>query len=210
MTEGRHLSRLVLGILICLVLPLAGCDNGPSLRPLAPDAVILAFGDSLTYGTGGGENGSYPVQLAGLSGLKVINSGVPGEISRSGLVRLSQVLLEVQPQLVILCHGGNDMLRHMDRAELKSNLNGMIDLIRDSGADVILIGVPSPGLLPGPPPLYADLAKAWDIPYQGEVLAELLTDAEMKSDAVHPNAAGYRRMAEAILELMRKAKALAT
>lgn len=188
-----------------LLLLLAACSDVPQLRPLANDATILAFGDSLTYGTGGGENDSYPLRLEELTGYRVVNAGVPGEISRSGLVRLSQLLVEIQPQLVILCHGGNDLLRRMDRAELKNNLSSMIDLAEDAGADVILVGVPSPGLLLEPPQLYVDLASEWKIPYEGDILADLLTDPSLKSDAVHLNATGYRRLADAVSALMRTA-----
>ncbi len=189
------------------LLPLA-CSRQPQLPPLASDAVILAFGDSLTFGTGAGDAQSYPEMLAGLTGRKVVNAGVPGEISKDGLERLPGVLEEVQPDLLILCHGGNDMLRRQDQQQLRANLAGMLQLARDQGIAVVLVAVPEPGLALKPPALYEELAKEFAFPLEKETIISILKKSELKSDQVHPNAAGYQRMAESFADLLRKSGAL--
>lgn len=96
-------------ILICAALLLTAC-GGPKLEALPADATILAFGDSLTAGTGVSSENSYPAVLARLLERKVINAGVPGEVTEDGKARLPRLLDEHSVQLVVICHGGNDFL----------------------------------------------------------------------------------------------------
>jgi acyl-CoA thioesterase-1 len=186
------------------VFALAGCNNQSSvdLKPLSRDAVILAFGDSLTFGTGAQAGQSYPSVLAELTGRKVINAGIPGELSSAGMVRLSQLLQETKPDLVILCHGGNDLLRKQSRQQLQVNLQAMVDEITDSGAQVILIAVPAFGITLAPAPLYLEVAQTNNIPVQPTILSELLIDNSLKADQVHPNALGYQQFAQSIHRLL--------
>jgi lysophospholipase L1-like esterase len=194
---------------IVLVLALAAaCGGQPKLARLAPDAVVLAFGDSLTFGTGANPQESYPTRLQALIGRKVVASGVPGEASAEGLARLSSALEEAKPQLVVLCHGGNDLLRKLDDAQAANNIRAMVRLANAQGAQVALIGVPKPGLLPSAAGFYEDIAKEFRLPYEGTALRKILTDNALKSDLVHPNAAGYARLAEAVAALLKKAGAV--
>ncbi len=78
--------------LLLLALLVSSCDKPPQISLLPADAVVLAFGDSLTHGNGAAEGQAYPEVLAGLLDRTVINAGVPGEISEAGLLRLPQVL----------------------------------------------------------------------------------------------------------------------
>ena len=188
---------------------LAGCgEDVPRLQPLAADAVVLAFGDSLTHGTGAAPEQSYPAVLARRIGRRVVNAGVPGEISGDGLRRLPALIEREQPALVLLCHGGNDLLRKQDPAVTERNLREMIGLARGSGAQVVLIGVPKPGLFLGTADYYERVASELGVPLEGEALADILGDNATKSDAVHPNADGYARLAEAVERLLREAGAL--
>ena len=192
--------------IVLFLLPAGGCDRGPAIAPLPEDAIVLAFGDSLTYGTGAGSGESYPEVLAALLGRTVINAGVPGETSAQGLRRLPDVLAEYEPDLVILCHGGNDFLRRLDRQQLAANLEAMVALIHDSGAEVVVVGVPQLGLLLKTAPLYDQLAETYRLPYEGDIITDLLGDRDLKSDTVHPNAAGYRQLAEALFRLIDRAQ----
>ena len=185
------------------LLLLAGCGGGPELTGLAPDATILAYGDSLTAGTGARRAEAYPAVLDTLLTQNVINAGVPGETTAGGLARLPDVLAAHDPALVILCLGGNDMLRKLDRGQAKANLAAMIRMVRERGAQIVLLGVPEPGLLLlSAPDFYSDLATEFAIPFDGEALPEVISDRSLKADPIHPNAGGYRQLAEAVRELL--------
>jgi acyl-CoA thioesterase I len=195
--------------LLMLAVVLAACGSKtPSLPRLGASDVIVALGDSLTFGTGAAENESYPAVLAQLSGRTVVRSGVPGETTAQALERLPGVLDEYKPKLVIVCLGGNDMLRKHNEAETISNLRAIVRKVRDSGAAAMLVGVPRPALLTSAPKFYEDIAREFGIPYEGAAITSVLYRPELKSDTIHPNAAGYRRIAEAIAELLQKTGAL--
>lgn len=193
---------------LALLALLAACGGSPRLMPLAPDAVVLAFGDSLTFGTGADPRQSYPAQLERLIGRKVVDAGVPGEVSAAGLARLPEVLEDLRPQLVILCHGGNDFLRRLDDAQAANNIRAMVRLAEAQGAQVMLIGVPKPGLLLSTAGFYEDIATEFRLPYEDAALKKILSDNELKSDLAHPNAKGYARLAGAIAALLKKSGAI--
>ncbi|HEY5897651.1 MAG TPA: GDSL-type esterase/lipase family protein [Burkholderiales bacterium] len=195
-------------LLLALVFALAACGERPRLERLANEAVVLAFGDSLTYGSGANENESYPAQLESLIGRKVVRAGVPGEVTAQALERLPGALDEYRPQLVLLCIGGNDFLRRLGNAQAERNVRAMVELARSRGVAVLLIGTPELSLLPSPPAFYAAIAKDLRIPYEGDVISEVLKDTRLKSDPIHPNASGYRLIAERVAARLKKSGAL--
>ena len=197
-------------ILVALWLLLAaGCgSNVPKIGKLAPADGIVAFGDSLTFGTGASEAESYPAVLGQLLSRSVVRAGVPGEVTEGGLARLQEVIDEHKPKLMIVCLGGNDMLRKVDETQTVSNLRAIIKTIQAQGIAVVLVGVPKPALVTSAPPFYAEIAKEFGIPYEGKIVTDILYQRDQKSDTIHPNAKGYRRMAEAIAALLKKAGAV--
>jgi lysophospholipase L1-like esterase len=209
--RSRKRARAVLRIaaLILSGIVLAGCGaSTPKLPKLDADAAVLAFGDSLTFGTGAQAEASYPAVLEKLIGRKVWSAGVPGELSASGLARLPSALDHYHPKLLILCHGGNDLLRRLDDAQTAENLRAMIRLARQRDIDVVLIAVPKPGLFPSPPDFYAGIAKQFGLPLEDAALTSIVRDNELKSDLAHPNAKGYAKLAAAIAALLKKSGAV--
>lgn len=200
-----HARRAFLAL--CAAL-LAACGEAPKLAPLAPDSVVLAFGDSITYGTGAAAEESYPAQLERLIGRTVMNAGVPGEVSAQALRRLPAALEEHRPHLLVLCIGGNDFLRNLGKEQVAANVQTMVAVARQSGVDVVLIGTPEKGFTLTPPAFYADIAEQLGIPYEGDVIGEILRDSTLKSDPIHPNARGYRLIAERVATLLKSSGAL--
>lgn len=195
-------------LVAAVTLVAAACDESAILHKLPPDAVIVAFGDSLTFGTGAGAGESYPDVLGSSVSRQIVNAGIPGELSADGLARLPEVLDQSTPALVVLIHGGNDILRRLPKTQTAQNLRSMIGLIRASGAQVVMLGVPQFGLFFEAALFYATVAEQEQVPIDLETLPGILTDNDLKSDTVHPNAAGYRRMAAAVANLLRERGAL--
>ena len=204
-----HLRPFCLWLCLLALAALSGCgERNPVLPRLDAGDVVLAFGDSLTYGTGAPQGESYPEVLSGLIGRTVVAEGVPGERTAEGLERLAGVLDTHQPRIMLLCLGGNDMLRKVDATETETNLRQMIDTATARGVGVVQIGVPKPALLGGTAKFYERIAEDYAIPYEGEALNEILKDNAYKSDPIHPNARGYQLLATALAEVLRRSGAI--
>ena len=164
--------------------------------------VIVAFGDSLTAGTGASKEFSYPSQLSQMLGIPVINAGVPGETASDALRRLPSVLNRYKPDIVILAEGMNDILRGRKREKIKENLAKMSELVKKHGAKAVIVGVPDMDLIElmisSDIGLYEDVARQTGAVYIPNVLGPVLKNEELKSDHVHPNDKGYKMIAQKI------------
>ena len=182
-------------VLLYLIRPLT-----PAMTTtLQPNDTILAAGDSLTYGFGAAPEQSYPALLSKMTGIRVVNAGINGETSAEGLRRLPGLLQKHRPKLTILCYGGNDILQKLPMAQLKANLVKMVSLCKTHGSEVLLISVPNLTLFGLEPlSLYEEVAEETGTPLLEGVLADILDKPALKSDQIHPNAKGYKAMAEAI------------
>ncbi len=182
-------------VLLYLIRPLT-----PAMTTtLQPNDTILAAGDSLTYGFGAAPEQSYPALLSKMTGIRVVNAGINGETSAEGLRRLPGLLQKHRPKLTILCYGGNDILQKLPMAQLKANLVKMVSLCKTHGSEVLLISVPNLTLFGLEPlSLYEEVAEETGAPLLEGVLADILDKPALKSDQIHPNAKGYKAMAEAI------------
>lgn len=204
MTLNRTYTILAILLIVSFLFNRYYLSANLPKKPIDKEAVILAFGDSLTYGYGATPEESYPARLEKMLGRKVINAGVSGELSDAGLKRLPSLLREYHPKLLILCHGGNDILQKKSTDLLRHNLEEMIRLARAEGSEVMLIAVPEFGLLYlSPLPLYGELAKQYHLPIESDILSNLLHDNRYKSDYIHPNGLGYQKMAEAVGEIIK-------
>ena len=208
MSTTKYRKVIFMLLAIWAVFTLAACQRPARLPVLAKSDVVVAFGDSITFGTGAEPQESYPAVLEQMIGRRVINAGVPGEITAEGLSRLPQILESEKPALLILCHGGNDHLRQLNHGQAADNIREMIRLARQRGTAVALIAVPGFSLSVSPEPMYKDIAKEFKIPLEEKTLPDILADNSLKSDYIHPNAAGYRRLAEAVAALLKKSGAI--
>lgn len=180
---------------------LAGCGRGqPKAQAVPAGAVVLALGDSLTYGTGASPDTAYPAVLAQLTGWRVVNAGVPGDTSAQALARLPALLAEHRPALVIVSIGGNDFLRRLPESDTRANVHAICQQAQQSGAQVLLAAVPrlSLGAALGnlsDHDLYAQVARELGLALHRDGWSQVLAQKQLRSDAVHANAEGYARFA---------------
>ncbi len=195
-------------MLLLPLLLLGGCSERPKLERLPSDAIVLAFGDSLTFGTGASEDESYPAQLERIIGRRVVRAGVPGEVSAQALARLPAALDEHAPHLLLLCIGGNDFLRRLGNQQAERNVREMVRLARSRGVAVMLIATPEPGFTVTPPAFYSSVAREFRLPYEEGVIGQVLRDSSLKADPIHPNARGYRLIAERVADQLKQSGAI--
>ena len=91
---------------------------------------------------------------------------------------------------------------------MKQNIRSMLQTIKQKGVPVLLVAVPrfslmgaAVGSLPDAE-LYAELAEEENVPLVPETFADVLSDPALKADQIHPNAAGYRQLAEGIAAVL--------
>jgi len=161
---------------------------------------VICFGDSLTEGVGAGAREDYPSLLAQQLQYSVINAGKSGDTSADGLARLERDVLGRNPRLVIVLFGGNDFLRQVSLSATRKNLEEMIQTIQARGAMVALVGTRLGFFTDEYGPIYQEIAQRYGALFIPEILKGILSDPKLKSDSIHPNGAGYRLMAERIIE----------
>lgn len=187
------------------VVMLAGACGGTKKEGALPaGSKVLALGDSLTAPHGVKPGEDWPTLLGQKTGWAVINAGISGNTSAQALERLPGLLDEHQPQLVLVSLGGNDMLRKLSQAETVANLARMLDLAKARGAKAVLLATPKPSIAGAvfnnlaAADFYAEVAREKQVPLIKDVLPEVLSDTALKSDQLHPNAAGHAQIGEMI------------
>jgi acyl-CoA thioesterase-1 len=200
-------------LLILFVLGFA-CVSANGAAP-AETPVILVFGDSVSagYGLTRVEQGWVALLQTRLRQqeyvYQVVNASVSGETTAGGLARLPRALTLHQPSIVILELGGNDGLRALPIAQMRTNLARMVDLASAAGAKVLLLGMRIPPNY-GPDyteqfrSSYSDLARDKKLPLVPFLLNDIaLTPDLMQADGIHPNELGQPRLLDNVWPVLK-------
>ncbi|MBP2229849.1 acyl-CoA thioesterase-1 [Azospirillum agricola] len=182
--------------------------TSPASAAAAP-VKLLALGDSLTAGYGLPEPQGFASQLQKALTAKgysvtVVNAGVSGDTTAGGLARLDWALAD-KPDAALVELGANDMLRGLDPAAAKANLDAILTRLNERRIPTLLAGMlASPSL--GRPyterfnALYPELAKTHGVPLYPFFLDGVATErALIQADGLHPNAQGVAVIVERIL-----------
>lgn len=179
--------------------------GGPALAT----PTVLVVGDSLSTAYGIDQDEGWVAlleQRIAERGLphRVVNASITGDTTTSGLGRMPRALRVHQPAAVIIELGGNDGLRGYPVERMRENLAGMIELARDAGAAVVLVGVSIPPNYGQDyrrefSAVYATLADEYDLPLVSFAIEDVATVPGMlQDDGIHPTAAAQSMMLDAI------------
>lgn len=167
-----------------------------------PIQTIVAFGDSLTagYGAGGVQN-SYPAVLERLSGKRVINLGLSGDTADNAPTRLAEVLAQ-NPDMVLIEFGGNDRMRGGSARRAAEAVAQIVDAVQAAGAIAVIVdtGGPQMGEYTR---VYKKIAKEKQAVFVPGILQGIFNKRSLKSDMIHPNAAGYKIVAERVYKVIK-------
>ncbi len=180
----------------------------------AEPVVIAALGDSLTQGYGLPEQDGFVPQLDQWlkdqgTEARLINAGVSGDTTAGGAARVDWTLTpDVDAMIVAL--GGNDLLRGIDPAVSRENLETIVASAQAAEVEVLLIGMQAPGNYGAEykqafDAMYPDLAKAYQLVFAESFFEGLQPNGDpnavrqfMQSDGIHPNKEGVARIVAAL------------
>jgi len=181
---------------VYLLLGRSRINDWTITNPHPQGAHIVAFGDSLTAGFHTGPGESYPEQLSRLLGKPILNRGVSGDTTADALLRLEKDVLAENPRIVLLCLGGNDMLRRLPADAQFANLRQAIQRIQAKGALVVLLGTEGFRLdQQDYDRRFRELARETGSVYVPNLMKGILSERSLMYDQIHPNAAGNARIA---------------
>ncbi|MCA1785249.1 MAG: arylesterase [Desulfobacteraceae bacterium] len=181
----------------------------------AKETRVLFLGDSITAGLGVEKAAAYPAVVGrmlkqqGIANVTVINAGISGSTTASGVSRL-RWHLKAAPHVLILALGANDGLRGLSLMNMAQNLDDTIALALENHLCVILAGMEIP---PNYGPAYTgqfrqtfrDLAEKHDIALIPFLLDQVGGVADMnQADGIHPNTAGHRQVAATVLPYIKE------
>jgi len=197
---------------------LAGCtDSGQdSLRAGFESGryrVIVAFGDSIVEGYQQPEG--WPEILerelsSRFPGVSIANAGVSGDTATQGLARLDRDILSLQPDLVLISFGLNDMKNQEPVDRFISGLNSIVDKVEGDGNRAVLLTTTrlqkGAGMVARFSPDEYNEAIRKIAEDRGIHLVDVyrefkgLNTPEYLMDVAHPNLMGYKKISEIVLE----------
>ena len=184
------------------------------VAPAAAGETLVVFGDSLSAAYGIAERRGW-VALLGERlrqerlDYSVVNASISGEITSGGRSRLSKLLAQHKPAVLILELGANDGLRGLPVGEMKKNLAAMIALAQDSGARVLLVGVHMPpnygeDYTRAFADAFAELAKRQRVALAPDLTAGIGERLDLfQPDRIHPNEAAQPALLENVWKALR-------
>lgn len=197
---GRWSIYLCFILLFFVFSGITGCVKREIKNIDSKGKNIICFGDSITFGYGANQGEDYPFALAKMVSIPVINAGIDGDTSSEALKRLQSDILDRDPLLVIIEFCGNDFLRKIPKEVTANNIREMVEKIQAKGAMAAIVDISAGMFLGEYRAILHNLAKEKGVIFISSILNGIITNPSMKSDFLHPNADGYKLIAQRIYQ----------
>lgn len=183
-----------------------GLNRWPMANPaVAPDAPLIAFGDSLVAGVGASSaRAAYPALLGETLGRQVVVHGHPGATAGEARRLLAGLPPRLEGHLVVVTLGGNDLLQRIPWSRTEEDLRAVFQELQDRGALVAFTGVESPLFGGDVAAGHRRLCRESGVILVPDALAGITANPALRADAVHPNDAGCRKMADRVAAVLRR------
>lgn len=197
--------RITFVEITALLLIIAIVLIGANLEPVpVNDALVVVFGDSITYGLGTSLGKDYASLLSKELSVRMINAGAINDNTSKALNRLQQNVLSLNPDVVIVFLGGNDFIEGVPANIAAENLKKIADQIQKIGAKVILVGI-SYRFISDYERAFEQIAHELNVAgYVPNVLSGIVLRPDLMTDQIHPNDAGHQIIAQRIRPVLEK------
>jgi len=200
--------KLILIILVLILLVITiwfYFSREDNVKKSSKEGTVIFFGDSLTVGVGTNEGEDFPSLVAKELNLKnYINSGISGDTTQDALNRIERDVLSKNPSVVVVFLGGNDFLRKIPAETSIKNLDEIVKRITTTNSAVVLIHLKANPLKEEYKKPVEEIAKKYETALVLNVLHGIFGHASLMADQIHPNAKGYKIMADRIAPEVKK------
>jgi len=205
MTSGKQIVFLIILVAVAIASFFYFSNREYSIYNYPSEGEsIIVFGDSLVEGIGAKPGNDFPSMLADRVGVSIINAGVSGDTTESALLRIEKDVLSLEPKVVIVLLGGNDVIQKVPKERTFENLRTIISLIQEEGAIAILVGLRT-GIFGGDYQNdFKRLAKDMGAGYVPDILNGIFGNTDLMYDTIHPNDRGNSIMADRIEPVLRR------
>ena len=180
--------------LIIVLFLITACNKQEPKNYPNSNTDIIAFGDSLTYGYGAERSESYPAYLSQMLGREIINLGISGDTSAMGLARINEIK-KYSPYMVLIEFSANDFFRKIPKQQTENNLREIVRQVQSMGAIAVLVDTGGAYPMETYTKIQKQIAADYNTLFVPAIMDGIYNKKSLKSDQIHPNAAGYKIVA---------------
>ncbi|HEX7456373.1 MAG TPA: GDSL-type esterase/lipase family protein [Candidatus Nanoarchaeia archaeon] len=201
------MTKILVGLFLILLVGFAVWfffRRSEPVEKVTKEGPIIFFGNSLTAGSGAGEGEDFPSLVAKeLKMTSVINAGISGDTTQTALNRLKTDVLDKSPSLVVVELSGNDFLQGIDPETTINNLDLTAKQISQTGSKIALVHIHFLRNANEYKAGFEKISEKYNAPVAWSVLAGIVGNPSLMADNIHPNAAGYKIMAQRIAKVLK-------